>query len=83
MEVAPTPHELAIVEMKHQMTKGQKTYDSVDMKSKRVTHGRVHKVVWPMQSIPITEEYLDGLFMGTSAKCQDFHSRNSRTVGPS
>jgi hypothetical protein len=48
-EVTPT-HELAIAEINQQMTEGQKTYDSVDMKSKIVT--RVHKVIWPRAKYP-------------------------------
>jgi hypothetical protein len=48
-EVTPT-HELAIAEINRQMTKGQKTYDSVDMKPKIVT--RVHKVIWPRAKYP-------------------------------
>jgi hypothetical protein len=48
-EVMPT-HKLAIAEINQQMTKGQKTYDSMDMKSKIVTC--VHRVIWPHAKYP-------------------------------
>jgi hypothetical protein len=51
------------------MTEGQKTYDSVDMKSKIVT--RVHKVIWPCAKYPdyrgISGQFVYGIRDGPSS----------------